>query len=367
MPSPSRFRRLWLGALVVACLLIAAGVATYTVARGQMYRVQLFASDSMRPGRMAAGAQRLEALMILNKVGKDLRKQADSDLEFAQLVAEWVHWNVRPHYDAPMDIISDGPFGALVRGHGYCDQLAGIAATIFWSEGYPVRMFALRDPNGVSPHAIMEVQIAGRWRLVDPWSGVAYARDGDLVGLAEMDEALLEHWGVRTWDLASYKRGDRWNIFPFLTPADIVDRFRRSTLTAPAYSSDAYAPGIKHVEPPPEVRRAYTAARLKHLRGEDARADFRALQPKLADPDLRGAAQYFILQHAATRGEALPHTPLEGAWAPSRGAILARLGHPAADVHPVHRDTITRLVKEQAPTILRPGPDAPPARAPNAG
>src|SRR5262249_35819769 len=61
----------------------------------------------------------------------------------------------------------------LRRGHGYCDQIAHVFATLGYFAGYKTRLFMLKNPaTQISTHTIAQVWLDNQWRFVEPYLGI---------------------------------------------------------------------------------------------------------------------------------------------------------------------------------------------------
>lgn len=153
-------------------------------------------------------------------VAKSLSAESRSDEETARALVMWTHLNIRTQNTTPGLVINDGALNVVRRGYGYCDQSAQILASVAWALGWESRMWFLRDENGVSPHAVAEINWGDGWVLADPWLGLlGVDDDANLVSVADLSkgDAAYEASGYASAGFASeyFANADRIERLPY--------------------------------------------------------------------------------------------------------------------------------------------------------
>src|SRR5713101_1137847 len=75
--------------------------------------------------------ENLEGMRSYRHIARSLVRGKNSDLEKITALNTWAHNHVRSIYTkAPEGIIDDNFYNILRRGHGYCDQIAHVFATL---------------------------------------------------------------------------------------------------------------------------------------------------------------------------------------------------------------------------------------------
>lgn len=96
----------------------------------------------------------------------------DSDMEKAVAILDYVYRHIKfgtiegGHFN-------DKPFNVLVKGQGFCEELAWVANQFFRAAGIDATRLILWWPNqDVSPHTISMIRIGDDWIPVDPTAGL---------------------------------------------------------------------------------------------------------------------------------------------------------------------------------------------------
>lgn len=98
-------------------------------------------------------------------VAEQITNATDSET-ITRATVDYVNRNVYLPPNAP--VIDDDPWDVLLRGNGYCDQLAQLSAALLNKRGIPARWIALRNASNDEPHAVLEVLVGNRWEVFDP-------------------------------------------------------------------------------------------------------------------------------------------------------------------------------------------------------
>lgn len=143
-------------------------------------------------GEIVKGMAKVEAYV------PDEIKNLDTDLEKAQRLLEWIHWevplqNTSPgEWQLPIELVIQRAFEDPNQGH-ICGGLALLYGALASSIGLKVRVVSLFDtiPNLSSSHSTTETLIDGRWVATDPSFNVMLkSNDGSkFIGYIEAAES----------------------------------------------------------------------------------------------------------------------------------------------------------------------------------
>src|SRR5262249_48755708 len=123
----------------------------------------------------------------------------------------------------PQGVIDDNFYNILRRGHGYCDQIAHVFATLGYFAGYKTRLFMLQNPDTrKSPHTLAQVWLDNQWRFVEPYLGIvpltAQRRLVSLEDLQREPDLLIKYYqqsGVPL-SFADFPEGYPFYTFPYI-------------------------------------------------------------------------------------------------------------------------------------------------------
>ncbi len=96
-------------------------------------------------------------------VGKD-------PLQTVSGVMTYLHWRLNVPSDTPGR--DRPPLDVAAEGRAYCNQIAVVHIQLVAKRGLSARIAMMRDKTGNSPHTIAEVNLNGRWIIVDPLNGI---------------------------------------------------------------------------------------------------------------------------------------------------------------------------------------------------
>jgi len=271
--------------------------------------------DSSKPTSSIDGyANDLLFLGYAESVAKSLSAEPRSNEETARALVMWTHLNVRTQNTTPGVVINDGALNVVRRGYGYCDQSAQILASVAWALGWESRMWFLRDADGVSPHAVAEINWGDGWVLADPWLGLLGVEDdGDLVSVEDLssEDAAYEVSGyARTRFAADYfANAEKIERLPYSLGADpawaalgwisevlyrgvgTVNRTYETAASALFPSSVTPDPTLRIVWPRTSVDQGRAAADPEPLSSLDPnRAAYVGAVSRLAGGDFAGAS-----------------------------------------------------------------------------
>ena len=243
-------------------------------------------------------------------------------------------------YPSSMPNQEDQFLNTARRGYGYCDQLAHILATLYWSAGYPSRLFMLRSAEGISNHTVTQVQVRGRWILVDPSYKILF-RDPqgrfmtveDLGTYPEVLSAYGSH-GAYSLTQEDFWRGRVFRTLPYTSIGNglmkIAQRLQR--FQAPSRSRPGPAPAVPHARGSMASAalergiRRLDRARWHELLNEDALAQSLYLdlvQDPYVPPRVKAIARYWLARTLWRMGYAeacaahlssLRGSPIEEPW-----------------------------------------------------
>ncbi len=133
-----------------------------------------------------------------------------------------LYYRVNPLHPGPGDVVR---WGSDFRGP--CGSYSRVVHVMLDERGIRNRFLFLTDPRGSTIHTVLEVELGGKWAVVDPSFGIVYRRPGGgYASAAELkaDPSLLQ-WNVRSiegYD-ASYAYQStthlNWKKVPILLPA----------------------------------------------------------------------------------------------------------------------------------------------------
>lgn len=157
---------------------------------------------------------------------------APATLPDKERVAHLATW-VFDHFignNLSMPVQEDHFFNTARRGYGYCDQLAHVLATLYWSAGYPSRLLMLRNLQGVSIHTVTEVRVQGRWVVVDPYFRMLpQTPEGRLAGVEDIvaHPELLQAYRKEGMVLtpAEFQRGTVFTTAPYASFGQLLERW----------------------------------------------------------------------------------------------------------------------------------------------
>lgn len=255
----------------------------------------------------------VSALGVFRSIAARLTAGKTNDHEKLEALADWTNETVRPQYAAPSRIVADNVYDIVRRGFGYCDQDAHVFATLARLAGYDSRLLFLRRADGVSPHSVAQVDVGGRWVVVDAWLGVVWADEAGVLLTVEdvlARPSLYKRWPYeRLWSLHldDFARGTAFRTFPYQSLMEFIDKVAtkvRGQPFAPPPSSVGLAPlmpagsgGDDIVNPiDPAGILTYDRARRLHLEGRyrDAVAAYQEALRNGVDADISAAARFFI-------------------------------------------------------------------------
>lgn len=266
-PTSKRRRTKVLITLIVISITMLLAASFY--GQKNLDHLSLYAGDSTDSDAVIGITQRLMSVRVLHQVGSRLKQASANESEFINHVVNWTHLQIRPQFAVAEPLVSDNMLGIVVRGYGYCDQVAAVAATLLWTQGYQVRLLELLNDEGTSPHTALEVKLGERWVLLDPWLGTSFYQQGQFLSAHEISDAQIAYWGYRDVKARYFHRGRPWTVFPFLDWSAIKGRLlARLTGQAPAaLPTAASSPVALQTRPPvsAQQRRAYVEARLAGL------------------------------------------------------------------------------------------------------
>jgi hypothetical protein len=114
------------------------------------------------------------------------------------------------------------PIIYLINGTGYCDYVAQVYTILLAQKDIPARYAFLMDKDGISPHAMAEVYLDGKWRIIDASCGLIFLRN---TGFATLDELsnnpglILNHnklLAIKNRDINEFNSITEWynRMFP---------------------------------------------------------------------------------------------------------------------------------------------------------
>jgi len=86
----------------------------------------------------------------------------------AQTIFDWVQTNIRYTQDADGVEVVQTPDNTIIMGHGDCDDMAVLTATLLAAVGKKTRFVAAGFDGGPPEHVWTEVLIGERWFAMDP-------------------------------------------------------------------------------------------------------------------------------------------------------------------------------------------------------
>ena len=190
-------------------------------------------------------------------------------------------------------IVSNSTLASFVRGFGYCDQVNGFLAVVLTDQLDKVQVYALKDPNGISPHALIRSESSLGVVWIDAFSCVnAFGFAEELTEEGKASISLYEHKVAALHPDSFYRQADFMNDYSFgHTSQKVLARLSPLLHTAyPAEKEKAITPsktgGIAMAQnrgqqtqwleslqqEPDENKQLYLRARIFHLYGQTAEA-----------------------------------------------------------------------------------------------
>ncbi|MEW6008894.1 MAG: transglutaminase domain-containing protein [Candidatus Omnitrophota bacterium] len=80
------------------------------------------------------------------------------------------------------------PIVYLINATGYCDYNVQVFTALLAGKNIPARYAFLKDKDGISPHTMAEVYIRGKWRLIDPASGLIFIKNNELATIEDVSD-----------------------------------------------------------------------------------------------------------------------------------------------------------------------------------
>jgi hypothetical protein len=227
----------------------------------------------------------------------------DGNMSRLSALMEWTYENVRPSYAAPSRVVFDDAYRIAKRGFGYCDQSAHVFATLATYAGYRSRLWFLRGADGVSHHSVAQVDLDGRWVIVDPWVGlIPTNNDGTFLTVDDVaaNPALINRLGYGQLGItaADFARGRPFSTFPYQDLSGLARRVWRR-ISADRSDSDenaiAESQTAKGRRPPVSARVLFDEARQRQLEGRftEAISLYNSVRAATSDERLLRAVAFF--------------------------------------------------------------------------
>jgi hypothetical protein len=194
--------------------------------------------------------ENLEGVLLYRRIARSVVRDKSTDLEKITALNMWAHNHVRSIYKRfPEDVIDDNFYNILRRGHGYCDQIAHVFATLGYFAGYKTRLFMLKDPKtNISTHTVAQVRLNGQWRFVEPYLGIVpLTSQHQLPSLDDLKREpgiLINYYEQANvpLTLADFPDGTPFYTFPYIGLDGLVKKmFSRRSINQPVASA-AQAP-----------------------------------------------------------------------------------------------------------------------------
>lgn len=240
MRRPSRRR---LAALVAGTVLFAVGAATIVgwqrLETLSATNVSYLAQEKYQENLLLDTYDTLSSVGFFRSTAQRLTRGLATDQARLTALMEWTAESVRPQYAAPSRIVGDNAWELARRGFGQCDQVNHILATLATFAGYDARqLFLWKTPDHlVSPHSVAEVNVNGKWVVVDAWQGVVWeAPDGTLLSADQATPELMDRFGYTQWGMQAdwFKNGTEFRTFPYESPQAFAQKVLRKFSSTPA-------------------------------------------------------------------------------------------------------------------------------------
>lgn len=298
-----------------------------------------------------------QGILTYRHIARSLVAGKTDDIEKITALNTWAHNHVRSIYTKfPAGVIDDNFYNILRRGHGYCDQIAHVFATLGYFAGYKTRLYMLHNPEkNISPHTLAQVWYDNDWRFVEPYLGIVpLTADRRLVSLAALQrnpDLLIKYYAESGVPLSitDFPQGKPFYTFPYIGFNGFLKKLfsrRWITYSVPPPSS---APVVETKEVPASQKALkdltilYDRARRLHLDGDFSRAQSSYAHVAHAESARRSAGgrpvfsalAYYeqgSLTEAVRRWNDLAATHPASLWAPSARYFLGECYFKMGDV-----------------------------------
>ena len=130
--------------------------------------------------------------ILFKKISDDLK--SDNSRETFLNIFKYVYFNMDGiNEGVNMPLVDENAYVDLVRGYGFCDQQSFVFMNLVNKVGFNSR---LRD---VQAHTFSEISIDDNWIIADPYFGLIFYNDNDLINIKDFNfyskEVFSDYFG----------------------------------------------------------------------------------------------------------------------------------------------------------------------------
>ncbi|MHA1567579.1 MAG: hypothetical protein ACTSX7_19890 [Alphaproteobacteria bacterium] len=166
---------IWLAVLVVAGAVAAIGTKALVLEISGRKAARVLAAQ--------AGATQTETVINLARWAANVYADRDDEA--------WYFRYFYLFYNRRLPDLFRFPRGSLelLALSRNCNSVASLLEFVFAHDNLPARQHDIVQPRG-SGHAALSVLVAGKWRYIDPYLGVVFVEDGQILALDELQQQV---------------------------------------------------------------------------------------------------------------------------------------------------------------------------------
>ena len=144
-------------------------------------------------------------------------------------ILEWTYASIVKS-PAGLPVVDDHVWNIIVRGYGADDQLSDVFATLCNYAGMKAFFSYVRSIDRKSVVVLSFVQLAGRWRVFDPYRGIYFLNNDGY--FASIEDLRQGNWKIKSLDSSVGEYPDYSQYIVNLTDKENVE-IRRAGIQSP--------------------------------------------------------------------------------------------------------------------------------------